>query len=135
MMHVDGSCHCGAVTFEAEVDPEQVLICHCTDCQSLSGTAFRTVAKASSDTVVFTNQKPKTYIKIGSSGAKREQGFCGNCGSGLYATAAEDGPKIYSLRVGTLKQRALLAPKSNKYLRSGMPWLDTIMSLPEEDVS
>ena len=130
-MHVDGSCHCGAVTFTAQVDPETALICHCTDCQSLSGSAFRTVVQAPSETLVFTNQMPKTYIKIGSSGARREQGFCGNCGSGLYATAAEEGPKIYGLRVGTLKQRASLPPKSNKYMRSAMPWLDTIVSLPE----
>ena len=43
-MRVDGSCHCGAITYEAEVDPEKVMICHCTDCQTLSGSSFRTVA-------------------------------------------------------------------------------------------
>ena len=39
-MKVDGHCHCGEITFEAEVDPDAVNICHCTDCQTLSGTAF-----------------------------------------------------------------------------------------------
>ena len=39
-MKVDGGCHCGFITFEAEVDPADVGVCHCTDCQSLSGTAF-----------------------------------------------------------------------------------------------
>ena len=33
-MRIDGGCHCGFVTFEAEADPEKVAICHCTDCQS-----------------------------------------------------------------------------------------------------
>jgi hypothetical protein len=45
-MHIDGACHCGKITYEAEVDPEAVGICHCTDCQTLSGTAFRTVVMA-----------------------------------------------------------------------------------------
>ena len=45
-MKISGRCHCGAVRFEAEVDPAEVLICHCTDCQTLSGSAFRTVAVA-----------------------------------------------------------------------------------------
>ena len=44
-MKVDGGCHCGRITFEAEIDPAKVLICHCTDCQSLSGSAFRTVVR------------------------------------------------------------------------------------------
>ncbi len=40
-MKIDGRCHCGAITYEAEVDPAKVIICHCTDCQTLSGTVFR----------------------------------------------------------------------------------------------
>ncbi len=43
-MQIDGRCHCGFITYEAEIDPEKVIICHCTDCQTLSGSAFRTVA-------------------------------------------------------------------------------------------
>jgi hypothetical protein len=42
-MKIDGRCHCGNVSYEAEIDPEKVMICHCTDCQMLSGSAFRTV--------------------------------------------------------------------------------------------
>jgi hypothetical protein len=39
-MKIDGGCHCGAITYEAEVDPDKTSICHCTDCQQLTGTAF-----------------------------------------------------------------------------------------------
>ncbi len=42
-MHVDGACYCGYLTFKAEVDPDTVAICNCTDCQKLSATAFRVV--------------------------------------------------------------------------------------------
>ncbi len=44
-MRIDGQCHCGGITYEAEVDPATARICHCTDCQVLSGTAFRTVSQ------------------------------------------------------------------------------------------
>jgi hypothetical protein len=40
-MKVEGSCHCGQISFEAEVDPLTVSICHCTDCQTLTGSAYR----------------------------------------------------------------------------------------------
>ena len=36
-MHVEGGCHCGYIAYEAEVDPETVSICHCTDCQRMTG--------------------------------------------------------------------------------------------------
>ncbi len=45
-MKVDGHCYCGAIKFEAEADPASVLVCHCTDCQELTGTAYRTVVVA-----------------------------------------------------------------------------------------
>ena len=40
-MQVHGSCHCGAIEFEAAVDPTRVTICHCTACQNLTGSAYR----------------------------------------------------------------------------------------------
>jgi len=40
-MKVRGRCHCGEITYEAEVKPGTVNVCHCRDCQMLSGTAFR----------------------------------------------------------------------------------------------
>ena len=45
-MKIDGGCHCGDITFEAEADPANTSICHCTDCQQLTGTAFRTSIRA-----------------------------------------------------------------------------------------
>ena len=44
-MKIDGGCHCGSIRFEAEVDLATVVICHCTDCQTFSGSAFRTVVQ------------------------------------------------------------------------------------------
>ncbi|MCT4655938.1 MAG: GFA family protein [Cohaesibacter sp.] len=129
-MQVHGQCHCGAVSFTAKINPDEVLVCHCEDCQKLSGTSFRTVVPASSTDLVFSGETPKTYVKIGLSGARREQGFCGTCGSALYATSEGDGPKLYSLRVGVLAEKAQLAPKHQKFLRSAMPWLDTLPTLP-----
>ena len=45
-MHVDGNCFCGYLTFEAEIDPASVQLCHCSDCQIFSSSAFRIVVPA-----------------------------------------------------------------------------------------
>ena len=41
VMHVTGACHCGQIRYEAEIDLAAVSICHCTDCQKITGSAFR----------------------------------------------------------------------------------------------
>ncbi len=130
-MKIDGGCHCGDITYEAEIDPETVGICHCTDCQALSASAFRTLVMAPEDDFRILSGDPKIYVKTGSSGAKRAQGFCPECGSAIYATAVGDGPKVYNIRLGTVRQRAELTPKKQIWFRSALHWLPGLDSIPK----
>ena len=104
-MKIDGRCHCGGITYEAEIDPGKVGVCHCTDCQTLSGTAFRTLVIVAEADFPLLSGKPKEYIKTADSGAKRIQAFCPDCGAPFYATSVGDGPKFYNIRLGTVRQR------------------------------
>ena len=123
-MKVNGSCHCGAIGFEAEIDPDRVRICHCTDCQQLSGSAFRVTAPCNESAFRLLRGEPKIYIKIADSGRRRQQAFCGDCGSPLYATSDEPGGnRTLGLRVGALAQRSELAPRCQFFARSILPWL------------
>ena len=127
-MNINGGCHCGHITYEAEIDPEKVAICHCTDCQTLSGSAFRTVAPSKEGSFRLLSGELKVYVKIAESGAQRSQAFCPECGTPIYATAVGDGPKIYGIRVGTIQQRDVLAPVRQVWTRSAQHWLPEIMS-------
>ncbi len=40
-MKLDGGCHCGTIRYTARIDPDTVVICHCTDCQTISGAPYR----------------------------------------------------------------------------------------------
>ena len=128
-MKIDGGCHCGKITYTAEVDPENVGICHCTDCQTLSGTAFRVSVSAAKE-AFHLNGEPKIYIKTAESGGKRAQAFCPECGIPIYATAATD-PQIFNIRVGTVHQRAELRPKTQGWHRSARDWVNDLQSLPK----
>lgn len=132
-MKIDGGCHCGNITYEAEVNPEKAAICHCTDCQSLSGAAFRTVVISLVDAFTLLSGEPKMYTKTGSSGAKRIQAFCPDCGSQIYATSVGDGPKIYGIRLGTVRQRDELPPKRQIWHRSAQKWLADLGAIPTID--
>ncbi len=93
-MKIDGCCHCGYITYGAEIDPEKVMICHWTDCQTLSGSAFRTVALTRNGTFKVLSGELKIYVKTGENGAKRSQSFCPECGTPIYSTTVGEGPKV-----------------------------------------
>jgi hypothetical protein len=128
-----GGCHCGAVRYEADVDPERVTICHCTDCQELTGTAYRVSVPTRREDFRLLSGAPKTYIKTAESGRKRVQAFCADCGAPLYAHAMEDNPATYGLRVGTLDRRRELAPRKQIWCRSALPWSRDISALPTRE--
>jgi hypothetical protein len=128
-MKVDGQCQCGAIRFEAEVDPGQVSLCHCTDCQQFSGSPWRASVPAPAATFRITAGTPATYAKTAESGRRRLQAFCGNCGSPIYAAAEENTP-VYNLRLGAVNQRAELPPRKQIWTSSALPWGSDIHDLP-----
>ena len=132
-MKIHGACHCRAITFEADVDPADVTICHCTDCQSLTGSAYRVSVPADARDFTLRTGRPRLYVKTGDSGAPRIQAFCADCGTPLYTHADEDPPRRYGLRVGTLAERAALPPHKQKWCRSALPWSMSIERLPRRD--
>jgi hypothetical protein len=128
-MHIEGECHCGAIAFEAEIDPDTVSICHCSDCQQFSGAPYRASVPAKAENLKFTRGVPKVYVKTADSGNKRAQGFCGDCGSAIYSAPGEGPQNFFMLRLGGVKQRAALAPKSQIWTRSALPWTAHIAEL------
>lgn len=122
-MKIDGRCHCGFITYEAEISPDNVMMCHCTDCQTLSGSAFRTVALTQQGTFKLLSGELQIYVKTAESGARRPQSFCPRCGTPIFSTSEGDGPKVHSLRVGTIRQRNQLVPKLQLWCRSSQHWL------------
>jgi hypothetical protein len=128
-MKIDGRCHCGYITYEADIDPEKILICHCTDCQTFAGSAFRVVAYTREDAFRLLSGELKIYLKTGESGNRRPQSFCPECGTPIYGTAVGSGAKVYSIRVGSIRQRDQLTPHVQVWSRSAQPWLTHIGSM------
>lgn len=129
-MDITGACHCGEIRYTAKIDPAKVAICHCTDCQILSGTSFRTVVPTPEAEFRLTAGEPKIYVKTADSGNKREQAFCGTCGTPIYATSVGGTDRVLGLRVGSINQRDALAPKQQIFMRSALDWLHEIPELP-----
>ena len=127
-MKIDGACYCGYITYEATIDPDYIGICHCTDCQTFSGSAFRTGALASRDQFRLLTGTPKIYVKTAESGARRAQAFCPECGTHVYS-AAEHDPRVFSIRTGTARQRNQLVPVGQIWCSSAQPWATNLSPL------
>jgi hypothetical protein len=133
-MKIDGTCACGAINIEAEADPERTQICHCTDCQTGTGAAFRVSIPVPGATFKMTGQ-PTIYVKTtADSGKPRVQAFCGQCGSPIYSTTTGDGVQpSYTVRVGILRQRDQLIPRRQNWFRSARAWVADLAAVPKND--
>jgi hypothetical protein len=104
-----------------------VTVCHCTDCQVLSGSPFRAVVTAPIESFALRGQ-PKSYVKVAQSGRRRAQVFYPECGTPLFATAPEN-PASVVIRLGCVEQRAELKPTVQVWQHSALPWLSDLASV------
>ena len=130
-MKVEGQCHCGAIAFEAEVQPGTVGLCHCLDCQRLTGSPFRANIRAEAAGFRMLKGQPRQYVKTGDSGAKRIHAFCETCGTPIYSCAIEN-PQSYTLRLGALKERNELGrPARQIWTKRRLAWMPPLANVPE----
>jgi len=128
MMKIDGACLCGAYAYEAEIDPGKVIVCHCTDCQLSSASAYRFGVMVPKQNFRALRGVLKAFVKTAESGRLRALHFCPECGTSIYGAEPEE-PTVFSLRLGTARQRAELAPKTQVWRRSALPWIGSVDGL------
>jgi hypothetical protein len=133
-MKIDGACHCGYIRIEAEADPEKTTICHCTDCQTGTGSAFRVSVPVSGASFKMSGQ-PASYRKTtAESGHLRLQTFCPRCGSPIYSTTPGEGQQAsYMVRVGILRQRDQFVPRRQNWFRSALPWVTGLAAVHKNE--
>ena len=122
-LKVDGKCYCGEITIDGTVASNMILACHCTDCQIFSGGPFRANAVIPAGSLNITGNV-KEYLKVAESGNERIQGFCGQCGSQLYAV--DPAKTTYMVRTGCLRQRDQLVPTKHIFGKSTAAWLSSV---------
>jgi len=133
-MNIEGKCHCGEITFSAKVNPDQVIVCHCSDCQALSGSPYRTIIPAIEGTFQVESGNPKIYVKTAEDGAKRAQAFCADCGSPIYAApVGEAALQFIGIRVGLIKQKDQLKPSKQIWCRSSIDWVQDLSDVPKTE--
>lgn len=117
-----GGCLCGQVRYSADAEPAFVGLCHCTDCQTFTGSAFATVIGIPSAALAVTGTL-KTFTKQGDSGKSIHRHFCPECGCGIMDDA-DVMPGMTMLSAGTLDDRSEIRPAVQIYCDSAQPWVE-----------
>jgi len=119
-MKLEGGCLCGKVRYSGEAEPIFVGVCHCTNCQKSSGTAFNAVVAVPKPTMTLTGTV-STYEGKGDTGSAVYKLFCPECGSPLAEEAAIMAD-VVMIPVGTLDDPSTAQPAMQIYCDSAQPW-------------
>ncbi|MEP9356367.1 GFA family protein [Xanthobacter sp. KR7-65] len=117
---LSGRCLCGACTYEIDGDPVVVAICHCLDCQRLSG-AGHTTGAMFAEAGIRISGSPSTYSLTSAAGNTVTRFFCGACGSPLFGRNTGM-PGYMTVMMGTLEQSDHLAPQVAIFTRTKRSW-------------
>jgi hypothetical protein len=121
MPQIAGGCLCGKVRYSANGDPAFVGVCHCTDCQKFTGSAFGAIVGVPKPALKVEGTLT-TYTKTGESGKSIRRSFCPVCGSSV-CDEADALPDIVMLGVGTLDDSGWVKPGMQIYCDSAQPWV------------
>jgi hypothetical protein len=123
----EGGCACGAVRYRLSTGPMFVHCCHCTSCQTETGSAFVINALIESDRVETIAGAPEAVMTPSESGKGQQVWRCPTCRVALWSNYGGANDVLRFVRVGTLDAPGALPPDVHIFTRSKLPWV----ALPE----
>jgi len=117
-----GGCECGVVRYIIIGEPVVIYVCHCSICQTQSGSAFGMAMRIHKTDFQITAGQLKSFTRQADSGQVFTNSFCADCGTRIYHQASKV-PEHLSLKPGTLDDTSWLKPTHHVYVRSAQPWV------------
>lgn len=122
----NGGCHCGAVRYQVEGDPQHHALCHCSDCRASAGAPAVAWIAFSEAQLAVKQGEVSTYV--GKGGSQRQ--FCPVCGTGLFYRNADFLPGIVDIQSATLDSAAEEAAPAQIQTAEMLPWFDQLGDQP-----
>jgi hypothetical protein len=119
-MVMTAACACGALRFRADGEPLVQGLCHCRDCQRLSGSGHVGFI-AFPEGATSVEGETRAYSRTGSSGKTATRYACVRCG-GMLLGRADVMPGVINLYAGALDDTAQFKPRIAIFTRSRPAW-------------
>jgi hypothetical protein len=131
-MKYKGGCVCGAIRYELIEEPLFIQVCHCTHCQTSSGSAFNTTMVSEAYNLRLLKGEPKAYDTFkGGGGESYDFNVCGDCGVGLWGNVHGQSNGLVYVRGGTLDETKELEPAAHIYTKSKQNWVSIPEGVPQ----
>ncbi|MDD9943087.1 MAG: GFA family protein [Myxococcales bacterium] len=124
-----GGCQCGAVRYRIVGEPFILVICHCTQCQRQSGSAFGMSLIVRNEQLEVTG-KLKTFARPSELGQEVVCAFCPECGTRIHHRPKK-APDTTNVKAGTLDDTTCLEPQLQVWTRDKQPWVSLACPIPD----
>jgi len=108
------------VAYELTAEPQMVALCHCKDCQHISGGEPMAVALVPPGGFRLTQGTLKAFRTRAASGNVADRHFCADCGSQL-ASRLDGGPFV-AVMVGNLDEPLDMSPQVEVWTSTAQAW-------------
>lgn len=120
-MH-QGECLCGRVKFQVTQKITDIVMCHCSECRRVQGTAFATNGNVENKNFIFL--KGEDNLTEFKEDENKSRFFCKSCGSPIMAKLKQK-PKHTRIRLGTIITEVNEPIEKHIFVKSKANW-DTI---------
>lgn len=116
-----GGCQCGDVRYTIRGEPLGLAVCHCSECQRQSGSAFGMSMIVPREAFSVTGET-RSFTRKTDAGGELECVFCPRCGTRLYHSPSRLGA-VLNVKAGTLDDTSGLAPSAHVWTKRRQPWV------------
>jgi len=124
-MDVEGGCLCGAVRYRYSGEVLRHAVCHCRDCQRVTGSAFHCGVVVEKKGFTVTRGRMRVHRAIVDSGRWIDRSFCADCGSHILNELELRDPEFAVIKTGSLDDPSLVPPPDFEiFVKARMPWVE-----------
>ena len=118
----DGGCQCGSIRYRINGEPLALAVCHCTECQRQSGSAFGMSLIVRRDIFELVSGELKDFSRSSDSGRAVRCAFCPSCGTRIYHEPSYV-TGVLNVKAGTLDDTSALQPTLHAWTSSKQGWV------------
>lgn len=117
-----GACICGYVRYRIAEEPITLFACHCSDCQTATGSGFVLALRVPYGGVTVTQGAAKPYTRTEADERRRIIHRCPHCLTILWSERPDTKAYI-TVYGGTLDDSPALSPVAHIWTRDAQKWL------------
>ncbi len=128
---LSGGCQCGGVRYAITAVPLTLYLCHCTECQRQSSSAFGMSMLVARSALAVDWARLGIFVRGTAAGGREIRClFCPDCGTRLFHESTQEN-EVVSVKAGSLDNTRWLRPVGHLWTRRAQPWV----RIPPDDLA